>query len=142
MPTAHCRSPQLTRCSSRGEYGEEYFTLASTYFRGQPPKSVNFHWRRFRVADIPLGDQEQFDAWLRDRWAEKDSLMEAYLLTGRFPSSPLATGKGQDTYIETEVRTTYPFEFLQIFSVTAAAAFVWNVVMKLWVGLFHHAVRR
>ena len=61
---------------SRGKFGEDYFTLSSTYFQGRPPKSVNFDWRRFRVADIPLQTAEAFDGWLRDRWAEKDELME------------------------------------------------------------------
>ena len=76
---------------SRGKYGEDIFTLSRTYIRGQPPKSVNFYWRRFRVADIPLDSQDSFDAWLRARWYEKDALMEQYLSTGRFPPSPAAT---------------------------------------------------
>jgi acyltransferase-like protein len=106
--------------------------LASTYFQGRPPKSVNFHWRRFRLDTIPLDNQEKFDVWLRERWAEKDALMEAYLSTGRFPSSPFATEKGHDTYIETEVKTRYPFEFLQIFSVVAILAFLVNTVKNTW----------
>ena len=118
--------------ASRGKYGEDYFTLSSTYFQGQPPKSVNFHWRRFRIDQIPLESQEQFDIWLRERWAEKDALMEAYLSTDRFPSSPVATEKGQDTYIETEVKTRYPFEFLQIFSVLAVMGMLANIASKIW----------
>ncbi len=93
---------------------------------------MNFHWRRFKVADIPLDDQDKFDAWLRDRWYEKDALMEAYMATGRFPSSPSATEKGQDTYIETEVKTKYPFEFLQIYSVIGILGLVLNTLGKIW----------
>ncbi|KAL2891106.1 putative acyltransferase [Ceratocystis lukuohia] len=97
----------------RGGYGEDYFTLQSTYFQGRPPKSVNFHWRRFRIADIPLDTCEEFDRWLRERWYEKDALMETYLATGRFPTSDLA----KKDYIETAVRTKYPFEFIEVYNV-------------------------
>jgi len=83
-----------------------------------------------------LDSQEKFDIWLRDRWAEKDALMEAYLSTGRFPSSPSATEKGQDTFIETEVKTRYPFEFLQIFSVIAVLGLLNNMATKIWRRLF------
>jgi len=121
---------------SRGKYGEQFFSLSSTYFEGRPPKSVNFHFRRFRVGDIPLQGAEQFEAWLRDRWYEKDALMEAYLSTGRFPSSPTATEKGQGTYIETEVRTKHALEYFQIFAVVGAVGLAWNLVMKLWHQVF------
>ena len=79
-----------------------------------------------------MDDHEKFELWLHDRWAEKDDLMEAYLSTGRFPSSPTATEKGQDTYIETEVKTRYPFEFLQVYSVTALVGLLVNIVTKMW----------
>ncbi|KAG6169634.1 hypothetical protein E4U25_006608 [Claviceps purpurea] len=97
----------------RGKYGEEIFGLCSTYFEGRPPKSVNLYWRRFKVADIPLDDPKEFELWLRDQWYKKDALMEQYLNTGRFP--PLSGAKVD--YVETEVRTRYPWEILQIFSV-------------------------
>lgn len=100
----------------RGGFGEEYFTLTSTYFQGRPPKSVNFYWRRFKVDDIPLDDIEKFDAWLRCRWVEKDKLMEEYLQKNRFPASKVGR-----PFIETEVRTKHSVEFLQVFSVVTLA---------------------
>jgi len=119
--------------SSRGKFGEKIFTLAGTYVRGQSPKSVNFYWRRFRVADIPLDTQQAFDDWLRERWYEKDALLEQYITTGRFPASPAdALTKGQEPFLETEVRTRYPWEFLQIFSVVGAFALLVNVLLKTW----------
>ena len=89
---------------------------------------MNFHWRRFRVDDIPLGDHEKFDVWLRDRWFEKDALMEQYTSTGRFP--PCDFGKKE--YIETEVRTKYPWEILQVFTVLGIVGLVWNTVLGVW----------
>lgn len=114
---------------SRGKFGEQYFTLSSTYFQGRPPKSVNFHWRRFRVDEIPLEDQAKFDLWLRARWYEKDALMETYLSTGRFPPLENGTATG---YIETEVRTKHWFEFTQIFVVVGALGLILRSVSNFW----------
>ena len=117
---------------SRGKFGERIFTLAGTYIRGQAPKSVNFYWRRFRVADIPLDTPEEFDIWLRDRWYEKDAFLEQYISTGRFPASPAdALTKGQEPFLETEVRTRYPWEFLQIFSILGAFGLLVNFFLKI-----------
>src|SRR5690606_6020343 len=54
------------------------------YFSGQPPKSVNMHWRRFRISEIPYTDPEKFEVWMRKIWAEKDKMMEDYLVNGYF----------------------------------------------------------
>jgi len=127
-------------CSRRGKFGEDYFTLASTYFQGRPPKSVNFYWRRFSVADIPLGDQEKFDQWLHQRWCEKDALMEEYLSTGRFPASPIVPGSingDVEAFVETEVRTKHWWEFVQIFVVLGAFGLLSNVLSKTWSRLIH-----
>ncbi|ORY71389.1 acyltransferase-domain-containing protein [Pseudomassariella vexata] len=110
----------------RGGYGEEYFTLSSTYFHGRPPKSVNFYWRRFALADMPLHDQEEFDKWLRDRWYEKDALMEQYVSTGRFP----ANGAGIEGHIETEVRTQYWWEFLKIFIMLGSFVLIFGSILR------------
>lgn len=125
-----CALLTLAFLRSRGKYGEDYFTLAGTYFQGRPPKSVNFHWRRFRVADIPLDDPESFDLWLRERWYEKDALMEQYLTTGRFPG--MAAHGNKLDYVETEVRTRRWHEFLQIFVVLGALSLVCRVLGNAW----------
>ena len=133
LPLANLDPAANMSCHSRGKFGERIFTLAGTYIKGQPPKSVNFYWRRFRVDDIPLGNQEEFDLWLRERWYEKDALMEQYVTTGRFPPSPAdAVTKGQEPFLETEVRTRYPWEFLQIFSVLGAFGLLVNFLLKTW----------
>lgn len=123
--------PRANHTCSRGKYGEDYFSLSSTYFQGQAPKSVNFHWRRFRVADIPLNTAEAFDEWLRARWYEKDVMMEEYLSTGRLPASPSTKDNEQPEYIETEVRTQYPWEMLQVFSVVGTCWLLYRFVLRL-----------
>ncbi|AEO56704.1 hypothetical protein MYCTH_2301905 [Thermothelomyces thermophilus ATCC 42464] len=117
----------------RGQFGEKIFTLGGTYIKGQTPKSVNFYWRRFRIADMPLESQEKFEAWLRERWYEKDALMEQYISTGRFPPNPAdAVSRGLEPFLETEVRTRYPWEFLQIYSVLGAFGLIVNFLLKVW----------
>ena len=118
----------LTEAKSRGEYGEQLFGLASTYFQGRPPKSVNFYWRRFAVADIPLDNQEKFDVWLREEWYKKDALIEQYLTTGRFP----AMAGAETDYIEAEVNTRRSWEIAQVFAVVGICGLVWNNVRKAW----------
>lgn len=113
---------------SRGRFGEEYFSLSSTYFQGRPPKSVNFYWRRFALADIPLDNSDEFDVWLREKWYEKDALMEQYIRTGRFPEN--ATGSVKGGHIESNVRTKYWWEFVKIFTMLGAFGLMLNVVVK------------
>lgn len=73
---------------------EDYYNLA-IWFKQVPPPSLHFHIRTFSVAeDIPLGDlsglegteeeKKVFDGWLRDRWREKDDLLQRFLDTGSF----------------------------------------------------------
>ncbi|KAI1171759.1 acyltransferase-domain-containing protein [Nemania sp. FL0916] len=117
----------------RGHFGENYFTLSSTFFQGRPPKSINFYWRRFALADIPLENQEDFDVWLRERWYEKDALLEQYLSTGRFP----ANGAGPDAHIETEVKTQHWWDFIKIYTLLGTFGLLFNIVLKLTRALLH-----
>lgn len=128
-------------CTSRGEYGESYFGLGGTYFEGRAPKSVNFYWRRFRVDTIPTDDSEKFDVWLRERWYEKDALMEQYISTGRFPPLPgaltQAGTRASLDFVETEVRTKRWWEFGQIFVVIGVFAFLGNILAKIRYSATH-----
>ena len=81
---------------------------------------------------MPLHDATEFEEWVRARWYEKDALMETYISTGRFPSSPVATGEGQPVFVETEVRPRHVLEILQIFSVLGTVYFGWRLVVRVW----------
>jgi lysocardiolipin and lysophospholipid acyltransferase len=97
------------------------------------------HWRRFAVSTIPIDDTKEFEEWLRQRWIEKDELLEHYVQTGRFPAddeeAPSADGrkvvKGAG-HIETEVKPASPIEFFQIFLPVMAMGLVINVVVKFY----------
>jgi 1-acyl-sn-glycerol-3-phosphate acyltransferase len=69
-----------------GQFGQDIFTLRSTFFEGRPPKSVNMHWRRFRVDSIPIQNTKAFEVWLRNRWREKDYMLEYFNRNNRFPA--------------------------------------------------------
>ncbi|OAL51374.1 acyltransferase-domain-containing protein [Pyrenochaeta sp. DS3sAY3a] len=120
-----------------GEYGQDIFSLRSTYFEGRPPKWVNMHWRRFRISDIPTQDEKVFGDWVLARWREKDDLLQYFVENQRFPAddgeTPNVNGgkplKGAG-WIETDVRPKKWFEFIQVFIPTAALALVVNVIVK------------
>lgn len=106
-----------------GGYGQDIFTLRSVYFQGRPPKSVNMHWRRFAIKDIPIDDKDAMHDWIMQRWREKDDLIEAFLQNGKFPADVEAVDIAgapkekafRSAYINTEVRPRSPFEFLAMF---------------------------
>ena len=77
---------------SRGGYGQDIFTLRTSYFQGRPPKSVNMFWRRIPVSDIPVDDLKAFEAWLKGQWQIKEDLLEGFVQNGRFPAD-----EGQDS---------------------------------------------
>ena len=68
-----------------GQYGQDIFTLRSSFFEGRPPKSVNMYWRRFKISDIPIDNEEKFAMWLKNRWTEKDYLLEHFARHKTFP---------------------------------------------------------
>jgi len=111
----------------RHGFGEDFFTLAGC-LEGRSPKSVNFYWRRFRVADIPLVSAEEFDRWLRARWAEKDALMDYYFTNGRFPASE----SGGPGFVEAKIGTRRWWEFTRIFYVVASAGLALRLMVRLW----------
>ena len=79
-------------------------------------------WRRFAVSKIPMDDPKAFEIWLRNRWIEKDRLIEYYYLTGKFPAdagvdkAPNGKTRRGAGYIETEIKAFHWYEFLQVFA--------------------------
>lgn len=80
------------------------------------------------MADIPLDSQEKFDAWLREVFYKKDTLLEEYMTMGRFP----AMAGAKFDYVETKVNTRRPWEILQVFAVVGICVLLWNNVCKAW----------
>lgn len=123
----------------KGMYGQDIYTLRSSFFEGRPPKSVNMFWRRFRISEIPVENEEAFGRWLSNRWREKDYILEYFYKFGQFPSEePLkalaaAEGKREPNHaksITTEVKSGGWDEFLSIFGpITSAAGALQSIDM-------------
>ena len=102
------------------------------------------YWRRFALSDIPLDDTEAFDVWIRERWIEKDALLEEYVSTGRFPASKdleFETKKSNDGsvitsyrggFIETEMKPAHWFEVFRVFMVLAGFGITANLLARFW----------
>lgn len=115
----------------KGHYGQDVFTLKSSFFEGRPPKSVNMFWRRFKISDIPLDNDEAFGRWLNNRWREKDYILEYFNKFNKFPAEDavkaLAAVEGKRKpvnakMIGTEVKGGGWDEFLSIFGPITSAA--------------------
>jgi 1-acyl-sn-glycerol-3-phosphate acyltransferase len=110
----------------QGQFGQDIFTLRSCMFEGRPPKSVNMHFRRFKISTIPIDNDKAFEVWLRNRWREKDYLLEHFVQFKRFPDDErwMITQRGTGTnpsscpakFIETEIKSNNMEEFLSIFA--------------------------
>ena len=104
------------------------------------------YWRRFSTASIPINDLAKFDTWLRERWLEKDALLEGYVRNGRFPADDGHDSEGEPAingslggkvaqgagFIETTVRLARWYEIGHIFAVLASFALTANILAKLW----------
>lgn len=116
-----------------GQFGQDIFTLRSSFFEGRPPKSVNMHWRRFHIDSIPFNNSKAFEVWLRNRWREKDYMLEHFHRHNRFPADDFwkehldmdARSSGSRSLrsvprpaitIETEVKSGSWNEFVKIFA--------------------------
>lgn len=95
------------------------------------------------MSEIPLDDQKEFDVWLRDRWIEKDQLLDHYFETGRFPSELAGTIEAKHAtaeqknaveagYVESYVRLHHWIELCQIFFVLFGAVCVCRFVTSFF----------
>ena len=123
---------------SRGQYGQDLFTLRTSFLQGRPPKSVNMYWRRFALSSIPLDNAEAFDIWLRQRWTEKDQFLELYMSSGRFPADN--DDASYPDFIETEVQQKYWWEFSQIFVGLAAFGMVVRLFFRIYSIVFRQSL--
>jgi hypothetical protein len=134
-------------------YGQSYYTLRSIFFDGIPPPAIHMHIRRFNVAtDVPIGkisdsisgtqfngpssaqvdapedERQTFDVWLRERWTEKDQLMQRFHDTGSFSSS-------LDKYPEIDVplQLRHQREILDAFGffIPAVVGYAWTQLQRL-----------
>ncbi|KAJ1674335.1 hypothetical protein EV182_003488 [Spiromyces aspiralis] len=131
----------------KGQIPEIEYGLVNMFAWGIYPRQVHMHIRRFEVKNIPL-DKPEFDQWLRERFYEKDRLMDTFYETGRFVAlSPMVTDDGkrkarprfgdESTVGEiVDVRAkAVPLELLVIWAVLALGAW-WLVLPFMYNRVF------
>jgi acyltransferase-like protein len=136
-------------------YGQSYYTLRSIFFDGIPPPAIHMHIRRFDVAaDVPIGkvpssmsrtpldglprgqtlgvdvpedERQTFDVWLRDRWIEKDKLMQRFHDTGSF--SP-TLDKYPEIDVPLQLKRKQEVFGLFFFLVPALVGYAWTQLQR------------
>ncbi|PKY48579.1 acyltransferase [Rhizophagus irregularis] len=101
----------------RGQFPEEIYTLRNIYFEGQYPRNIHLHIRKYAISEMPE-DEDKFTEWLRQRWIEKDALMEEFYTKGRF------TGY--------ESPRTVPMKLNSVFELTQIWYFIVPLVPIMW----------
>ncbi|CAG8502669.1 8897_t:CDS:2 [Rhizophagus irregularis] len=101
----------------RGQFPEEIYTLRKIYFEGQYPRNIHLHIRKYAISEMPE-DEDKFTEWLRQRWIEKDALMEEFYTKGRF------TGY--------ESPRTVPMKLNSVFELTQIWYFIVPLVPIMW----------
>ena len=117
-------------------YAQTYYSLQSIYTAHQGPPTVHLHRRKFDLDGVPIGrvpgvkdepvpkkrirphvldeqltedERRVFDEWVRDRWTEKDELLDRFYESGEFPCR-----EGQRKEIKIELRGTDDFVSYQL----------------------------
>jgi len=140
-------NPQVNPGVEPTSYPEDHYDL-SLWTKNVPPSPLHFHLRAFKLADIPLGDLHQageasdaeratFDAWLRERWEEKDALMKLFYEEGAFQAANAAGGKGEEEgeRVEWQVGLRRWWESAEAFGYGLPAVVLWFGVPWVWAGL-------
>lgn len=72
---------------------EKIYTLGKLFFDGIAPKQVHYHLSYIALKEIPRGSADEFGEWLREKYYEKDRLLDEFYKTGKFPNSRTVTKK-------------------------------------------------
>ncbi|GAA5866125.1 hypothetical protein JCM8547_000605 [Rhodosporidiobolus lusitaniae] len=92
--------PSSSSSSSTPQLASDYYDIPSVLLFSTPPPELHIHIRVFPLSSIPLGDlkalkedpdrdcteeeRKEFEGWLRERWEEKDGLLERFRREGSF----------------------------------------------------------
>ena len=95
------------------------------------------YWRKFAVSSIPIDDPKAFEAWILERWREKDDIMEQFLQTGRMPPNGAGPNETKATtdkvpFLETEVKLAGAAELLQMYLPSIAICLALFGMWSLW----------
>ena len=72
---------------------ENVYTLKQLFFNGFVPEQVHYHLSYIPLKEIPRGSADEFGDWLREKFYEKDRLLDEFYKNGKFPNSRSVTKK-------------------------------------------------
>lgn len=70
---------------------EKIYTLGQLFYAGLCPPQVHYHLSYIPLKEIPRESADEFGDWLRERFYEKDRLLDEFYRTGSFPNSRSVT---------------------------------------------------
>lgn len=70
---------------------EKVYTLSQLFYAGFCPAQVHFHLSYIPLKEIPRQSADEFGDWLREKFYEKDRLLDEFYRTGKFPNSRTTT---------------------------------------------------
>ncbi|KAI0036670.1 acyltransferase-domain-containing protein [Vararia minispora EC-137] len=126
--------------------GQEYYTLRSVFLAGTAPPAIHMHIRRYPVSSIPIGsvsaptsgvfpelevppgDAQAFELWLRELWRQKDRFMERFHARGTFAEEGKEEGAVD---LPLRVRKTHEVLNAYCFFVPAIAVYAWTKVRTM-----------
>lgn len=130
------------------KFGQDYYTLQSIFGRGVSPPMVHMHLKSYNVKyDVPIGrdslshssttgadateaEKKEFDAWLLQRWREKDDRLDMFL-----DSERLSMGS-KFVDIPLQIRTPWELAGMLVTAVSGlyltkiVAKFAWRVLVR------------
>lgn len=72
---------------------EKVFTLMDLFYSGITPEKVHYHLSYIPLKEIPRESADEFAEWLREKYHEKDRLLDEFYRTGQFPHTRTITKK-------------------------------------------------
>lgn len=56
-------------------------------------RTFHVHIKRFKLADLPMGDEKALSQWVVERFVEKDNILEYLEQNDKFPGEPITQGR-------------------------------------------------
>ncbi|CAK7891723.1 2-acyl-1-lysophosphatidylinositol acyltransferase [[Candida] anglica] len=122
-----------------GDNGEDIFTLKQFFLLGYGPKRVNHYIQTWKIADIPLGDDDcedidavkeedvaKFEQWLFKIWYEKDERMDLFYKSGSFETIP------NTKTVIAEIKNKSILDLLSVFTPVIIGILILRLI---WLGI-------
>ncbi|KAI9597405.1 acyltransferase-domain-containing protein [Syncephalis fuscata] len=114
-------------------YPNEVYTLRSVYMLGAAPPGIHLHVRRWHIAtEVPLIDgTDKFAVWLRERWMEKDEVLDRFYKTGSMSDAKTVEERTANTVIRPVAAHNLLLEMIPVVLVLVVYAIILRFICSL-----------